>query len=390
MSTLAPPVKGNPIHLGHGSELGVRWARNRAGYVLLNLPDGDIALCVAADEGQSVLRLGERRSGTWHVWGRVDTASVPGGDALALWLNLTETRLELRLEQTVLFSMDRPATLAQPLNLSCQGAFSEPTLGLNAARAAALDAMVRADIADAGLGATAQPDLIYDIGLHIGQDTDFYLKKGFRVVAVEANPMLARMAADRFSAAIAEGRLTLLNAGLGQFTGSFPFYVNNVHNEWSSFDPNVASRGDPVEAVMVPTVTIGQMLDAFGVPYFMKIDIEAYDRFAVEGLQGRPVLPELLSIENGPMTQFELIAQLGFRRFKLVEQSGLRGTRAPLPAREGASIEHVFPSSSSGPFGDEAPGEWSDVATMRAALSAHHARPRIHGQWFDLHASRRG
>lgn len=33
--------------------------------------------------------------------------------------------------------------------------------------------------------------LIYDIGAHLGEDTDFYLKKGFKVVAIEANPFLA-------------------------------------------------------------------------------------------------------------------------------------------------------------------------------------------------------
>jgi hypothetical protein len=32
------------------------------------------------------------------------------------------------------------------------------------------------------------PDLIYDLGMHRGGDTQFYLEKGFRVVAVEANP----------------------------------------------------------------------------------------------------------------------------------------------------------------------------------------------------------
>ena len=33
-------------------------------------------------------------------------------------------------------------------------------------------------------------NLIYDVGLHRGEDTDFYLKMGFGVVAVEANPEL--------------------------------------------------------------------------------------------------------------------------------------------------------------------------------------------------------
>jgi hypothetical protein len=35
-------------------------------------------------------------------------------------------------------------------------------------------------------------NLIYDFGMHDGADTDYYLRKGFRVVAVEADPLLAR------------------------------------------------------------------------------------------------------------------------------------------------------------------------------------------------------
>lgn len=34
--------------------------------------------------------------------------------------------------------------------------------------------------------------------MHIGADTDFYLRKGFRVVAVEANPDLAARCQHRF------------------------------------------------------------------------------------------------------------------------------------------------------------------------------------------------
>lgn len=34
-------------------------------------------------------------------------------------------------------------------------------------------------------------DLIFDIGANNGDDTAFYLKKGFRVVAIEADPALA-------------------------------------------------------------------------------------------------------------------------------------------------------------------------------------------------------
>ena len=34
-------------------------------------------------------------------------------------------------------------------------------------------------------------DLVYDVGMHKGEDTEFYLRKGFRVIAFEADPDLA-------------------------------------------------------------------------------------------------------------------------------------------------------------------------------------------------------
>ena len=53
--------------------------------------------------------------------------------------------------------------------------------------------------------------LIFDIGMHVGQDTAFYLAKGFRVIAVEANPLLVRDAEKHFKNQIETGQLTILN-----------------------------------------------------------------------------------------------------------------------------------------------------------------------------------
>src|SRR5258705_4089288 len=43
------------------------------------------------------------------------------------------------------------------------------------------------------------PQLIYDVGAHEGQDTAFYLKKGFKVVAIEASPQLSAKLSEKFS-----------------------------------------------------------------------------------------------------------------------------------------------------------------------------------------------
>ena len=78
--------------------------------------------------------------------------------------------------------------------------------------------------------------IVYDVGLHDGQDTDFYLKKGFKVVAIDANPAVVGAAEKRFGRAVASGRLTLLNLGITQEDRAEPleFYVNEKITEWSS------------------------------------------------------------------------------------------------------------------------------------------------------------
>jgi 16S rRNA A1518/A1519 N6-dimethyltransferase RsmA/KsgA/DIM1 with predicted DNA glycosylase/AP lyase activity len=58
------------------------------------------------------------------------------------------------------------------------------------------------------------PDLIYDVGMHTSEDTEFYLKKGFRVVAFEADPELAQRCREKFSAAIEQNRLVIVEGAI--------------------------------------------------------------------------------------------------------------------------------------------------------------------------------
>jgi hypothetical protein len=44
-----------------------------------------------------------------------------------------------------------------------------------------------------------------------GDDTAYYLSRGFRTVAIEANPELVKYAKARFAREIASGRLIILN-----------------------------------------------------------------------------------------------------------------------------------------------------------------------------------
>src|SRR5262245_50303064 len=75
-----------------------------------------------------------------------------------------------------------------------------------------------------------------------GDDTAYYLRRGFRVVAIEADTCLAKCAAERFRTQISSGRLRILNIGIAAEEGELPFWICETHSEWSSFDRKIASR----------------------------------------------------------------------------------------------------------------------------------------------------
>ena len=238
----------------------------------------------------------------------------------------------------------------------------------------------------------AQNDLIYDVGMHAGHDTDFYLSKGFRVVAIEANPTLASAARQRFADSIRRRQLTILNVGITDQPGVLPFYINEQIDEWSSFNRDYASRGFPVREINVEICTISDVVNRHGVPYYAKIDIEGYDHVALRGFLEQQAKPRFISYENPHPGLFEWLVAAGYSRFKVVSQLKVPQYKCPLRSREGRSIEYSFLPGSSGPFGEDTPGDWMDAESMRKRISIIEQerldalKHTIYPEWFDMHA----
>lgn len=224
---------------------------------------------------------------------------------------------------------------------------------------------------------SCRDDLIFDIGLHQGEDTSFYLAKGYSVVAVEANPTLCEQAREQFADHIAAGRLTVVHSAIAATEGPVTFYANE-HSEWGTADSAWAERNarqfnaQVVETLTVPGVTLDSLLQQHGVPYYMKIDIEGADLICLQALRGSASRPRFVSIESDKRSwralrfEFDLLGELGYQRFKVVNQAKVRQQTPPQPAREGQYVDFRFPIHSSGMFGDEAPGEW--LTRQRALL----------------------
>jgi FkbM family methyltransferase len=252
-------------------------------------------------------------------------------------------------------------------------------------------------------------DLIFDVGANNGDDTAHYLSRGYRVVAIEANPVLADRLKDRFRDEVGN-RLTVLNVGVWDEPGVLDFFVNEADDEHSSFVQEMGTRdGSPFHVEQVVCTTFNKILADYGVPYYLKVDIEKADIHCLTALQASD-LPVYLSVEAHRLDYLAILLTLGYSRFKVVDQTGhnrqrpfdnesmtgrLRGLaewyRRRLHNRIGQL--HSYAPGSSGPFGEETAGVWADFESVAYDwLHFYHGRRKrgtlnMHG-WFDFHASR--
>lgn len=212
-------------------------------------------------------------------------------------------------------------------------------------------------------------DLVFDFGLHKGEDTAFYLEKGFRVVSFEANPELAQACRSRFSAQIETGTLTIMEGAVAPASAgdTLTFFVNE-RSVWGTIDKDWVERNEKAGAaskkITARRIDVEEVIREFGMPFYMKIDIEGADQYVLEVLASFPDRPKYISIESSKEDLGEVIAEcdrlrtLGYSRFKAVQQEYIPGRQGVFARRNGEQFSYTFPADSSGPFGDDVRQSW--------------------------------
>ncbi len=230
--------------------------------------------------------------------------------------------------------------------------------------------------------------LIMDIGVSEGNDTAFYLAKGFRVIAVEADANTCLHLRRRFTAEIASGALQLLHfVADGTFGTPVDFFSHQIHQGISAIRkhdlPHLADGYVREDAVTIDWKTL---LAQQGLPRYVKIDIEGNEEAFLRGMASGDALPEFISVECHVLEPVELLYGLGYRRFRLVDQNPPGGFRLPAKQIEGRHVELSGFQHASGPFGLDVfgDGEWLDFEQMREAWET--AQPERVRTWFDCHA----
>lgn len=284
------------------------------------------------------------------------------------------------------------------------------------------------------------PNLIFDIGVNNGDDSAYYLFKGFKVVGVEANPRLCQALKLRFKKEIASGRFALVERAISQTSEPVSFYINDWIDEWSALDKEVAGRsGLPTTEVQVQPVKLGELFSDYGVPYYLKTDIEGGDIMVLDSL-ARLQLPPYLSVEASSADYLKRLRDLGYTQFKCIDQqdhnspdkiqkfkretilerikqplrklysshtlfrylfkfSGLTKARSKKRFNEIAqgkpnftgSGHWIFPAASSGPFGEDTYGTWQEFEEVFRNFKAwkakdYDATSLSRDGWFDFHA----
>jgi FkbM family methyltransferase len=215
-----------------------------------------------------------------------------------------------------------------------------------------------------------ETETVFDVGLHNGADTDYYLKKGFAVVAFEADADHVARCGARFAEEIACERLRIVegaiaSAGAGQHV---TFYKNLTKTDWGTIEKKWADRNSKLDTeivtVKVPRVDMDEAFNTFGVPHYLKIDIEGADRLILRSLEGQRKRPLFISIESEKsdwgrlVEEMEILRALGYRKFRPVQQSTIPGARITARTLSGQEFTYKFSRHSSGPFGDDVCLPW--------------------------------
>ncbi len=171
-----------------------------------------------------------------------------------------------------------------------------------------------------------QEDLIFDLGMHNGADAELYIKKGFRVVGVEANPRLADVARAKFAAEIAEERVAVENVGISNVEDVLDFYINEEEARSGAHSRNILEHGKIIcyTTVEVPCKRLDHFIGEYGMPYYLKIDVEGLDATVVRELTRWVIRPLYVSLEDGGIDTLVALYETGVRQFKFINQLAIR------------------------------------------------------------------
>ena len=83
-----------------------------------------------------------------------------------------------------------------------------------------------------------------------------------------------------------------------------------------------------------------------------------------------------------------LLGELGYKKFKPVQQAALQGSTIRIKTLDGKELEHVFEQDTSGPFGEDIPQPWLGFEDTLREYEGIFRRYRRFGENYSFSSSR--
>jgi hypothetical protein len=149
---------------------------------------------------------------------------------------------------------------------------------------------------------------------------------------------------------------------------------------------------DQASVAEAETITLNSLVRAYGVPYYLKIDIEGADAIALQQLCELEVVPSFVSAELNDPSDLDHLRAAGYKKAQLINQNLHVFVKAPFPPREGGYVDAYFDGHSSGLFGHELdPGKWITIEEAKERYVAWNELrlkdPCLGFGWLDIHAT---
>ena len=155
--------------------------------------------------------------------------------------------------------------------------------------------------------------LVFDIGANVGTMTQVFTSLGAKVIAVEPNPDCVR----HIELATSRNSVEVLQAAVGEKNGLALLKVSDRKDKMSSLSDawreaitkeNQDYAGMWKRELTVPLITLDALIARYGMPHYIKIDVEGYEDQALKGLSR---LPPLLSFEFNRLFLNPILQLLG-------------------------------------------------------------------------------
>lgn len=155
--------------------------------------------------------------------------------------------------------------------------------------------------------------LVFDVGANTGAKTETFLACGARVICIEPNPLCHPVIDYEFGS---NPRVEVVKKAVGATETTLPINIKGLAttasmlDDWEYFGAGY-SGGWEADRVDVPVTTLDKLIEQYGRPDFIKIDVEGYEPEVLRGLSS-PV--PCVSFEYGIAYTEQLVECIGLLR----------------------------------------------------------------------------